>query len=197
MDCRFLLALFAANAALPAVAAETEFLRQMTGCFDVSYRYLEDGDHAATVLAQRERIVLVSEGEIGVKLQHYFLQNGEFVKHWREEWMPLGGGAYRQSIFGPDGSLRYACEARFSHSQWRCVTPSAPKPRRDEARGDYQWLDRDATLQITPEGFAVSERNEKRDNAGNLVSNETGWNEYTKLSEDLCPDANFGGASHF
>ena len=190
MKHAYLTTLFFANAAFPAVAAETDLLKAMIGCFDVSYRYIEDAAHPGASLAQRERIVLVDGAGGGVKLQHYFLQGDQLVTHWREEWAPLGGGVFRQSVFAPDNSLQYACAARFNGAQWRCAVPSTPKPRRDQSRTDYALLDRDSTLQITPLGFTQSERNDKRGSDGGFVAAEIGWNEYTKLAEDECPDAN-------
>jgi len=160
-------------------------LEQMTGCFDVTYRYAEGAGHDWVFLAQRERIVDMSEQTL-IKLQHYRLSNGSLVKHWREEWSQ-NDGAWTQSVLGPDDSLQYACTSRLQKNQWHCAVPAAPKPFRDSRRTDYQTLDRDSVLQILPTGFVQSERNEKRGSTGDLVTTEVGWNEYRRVADDQCP----------
>lgn len=164
-------------------------LIQMTGCFDVTYRYAEDAAHDWVFLAQRERIVAVSEGpEDGdtVGLLHYRVAGTALVAHWQEDWTP-SLASWTRVVRGSDGTLQHSCTARFTQNAWRCATPATPKPFRDKARTDYQALDRDSVLQILPTGFVQSERNEKRTTDGVLVATEVGWNEYRRIADDQCP----------
>jgi hypothetical protein len=95
-------------------------------------------------------------------------------------------GSFTQTVIGPSGDPRYACTAPFQFHQWRCATPGAPKPLRDRERTDYQTLDRENTLQITPKGWVQAENNTKCTAAGVAVANELGWNEYRRVDEARC-----------
>ena len=103
-----------------------------------------------------------------------------------EEWQRHPDDSFTQTVIGPFENLRYTCTARFQFHQWRCTTPGAPKPQRDRERTDYQTLDRENTLQITPKGWVQAENNVKRTAAGGAVANELGWNEYRRVDEGRC-----------
>jgi hypothetical protein len=118
--------------------------------------------------------------------QHYGIVKGRRLKHWREEWRGHPDGAFTQTVLGPSENLRYTCTAPFQFNQWRCATPGAPKPLRDRERTDYQTLDRENTLQLTPQGWVQAEHNTKRTAAGVAVANELGWNEYRRVDEGRC-----------
>jgi hypothetical protein len=78
----------------------------------------------------------------------------------------IARNALNLAVIGPFEDLRYTCTAQFQFNQWRCTTPGAPKPQRDRERTDYQTLDRENTLQITPQGWVQAENNVKRTATG-------------------------------
>jgi len=137
-----------------ATAAEPPgVLRHLEGCFEVSYRFVEDGVHDKDIRGDLlEEITL--EAQDGVyAFQYYGIVKGQRLKHWREEWRRHPDDSFTQTVIGPSENPRYTCTARFQFNQWRCTTPGAPKPQRDRERTDYQTLDRENTLQITPKGW--------------------------------------------
>jgi len=170
-----------------AVAAEPPgALRYLAGCFEVSYRFVEDGVHDQDIRGDLLEKSTLEEQDGVYAFQHYGISRGRRIKHWREEWRRHPDGSFTQTVVGPYEDTRYACTAPFQFHQWRCATPGAPKPLRDRERTDYQVLDRENTLQITPRGWVQAERNVKRTAAGVAVSNELGWNEYRRVDEGRC-----------
>ena len=170
-----------------AAAAEPPgVLRHLAGCFEVSYRFVEDGVHDKDIRGDLlEEITLDAQDGV-YAFQHYGIVKGRRLKHWREEWRRHPDGSFTQTVIGPSDNPRYTCTAPFQFHQWRCATPGAPKPLRDRERTDYQTLDRENTLQITPQGWVQAENNVKRTAAGVAVANELGWNEYRRVDEGRC-----------
>lgn len=162
-------------------------LAQLAGCFGVSYSYFEAETRPLQALAQREWITAEDEADGRLRIQHYPFQDGQLIPHFREKWRPLAGGAWEQSIAGPDGAVRYSCAARLTANQGRCWLLSTPKPRRDDGRADYSIFDREVTVQVTAAGWVQSERNDKRDEGGAMIANELGWNAYVRKGDDRCP----------
>jgi len=121
------------------------------------------------------------------KLQHYGVDQGQLNKHFREEWSETATGQWIQSIIGPFEDLRYQCTAPFIFNQWDCTVMNAPKPVRDSNRTDYDVLDRNNAVQITPDGWVQNERNLKHTLAGVAVASEVGWIEYKAIDDSQCP----------
>lgn len=173
-----------------AVVAEgsgpPEPLKHLAGCFEVSYRFVEDGAHDKDIKGNLFEDITVEARDGGWAFQHWGVFKGRRIKHWREEWRQNPDASFTQTVIGPFEDARYECTAPFRFNQWRCATAGAPKPQRDRARTDYETLDRENTLQLTPRGWAQSESNVKRDASGAAVANELGWNEYRRVESSRC-----------
>jgi hypothetical protein len=172
-----------------AVAADPtppEPLNYLAGCFEVSYRFIEDGVRDKEIKGDLFEQITVEARNGLWAFQHWGVFKGRRIKHWREEWRRQPDNSFAQTVIGPFEDARYECTAPFRFNQWRCATRGAPKPQRDQARTDYQTLDRENTLQITPRGWVQSENNVKRDANGAPVANEIGWNEYRRVDDAKC-----------
>jgi hypothetical protein len=161
-------------------------LQHLAGCFEVSYRFVEDGVHDKDIRGELFEEITMEERDGVYALQHSGIFKGRRMKHWREEWRRHPDGSFTQAVIGPFEDLRYTCTAQFQFNQWRCTTHGAPKPQRDRERGDYQTLDRENTLQITSQAWVQAENNVKRTAMGVAVANELGWNEYRRVDEGRC-----------
>jgi hypothetical protein len=173
-----------------ADAAEApEPLKHLAGCFEVTYRFVEDGVHDKEIKGDIFEEITVAAVDGGWAFQHWGVFKGQRIKHWREQWRREGDGSFTQTVIGPFEDPRYACTAPFRVNQWQCAVRGAPKPQRDRARTDYVTLDRENVLQITPRGWVQSERNVKRDAGGAAVAHEVGWNEYRRVDGKKCETA--------
>jgi hypothetical protein len=184
--------LVAVLASQRGAAAEEEspsILKHLAGCFEVSYRFVEDGVHDKDIRGDLFEEITLEEQDGVYAFQHYGIFKGRRMKHWREEWRRHPDGSFTQAVIGPFEDLRYTCTAQFQFNQWRCTARGAPKPQRDRERADYQTLDRENTLQITSQGWVQAENNVKRTATGVAVSNELGWNEYRRVDEVRCRPA--------
>jgi hypothetical protein len=178
-------------ATLPAAADEKAIpapIQDLSGCFSVSYRYVEDGVHDKWLGQGATEWIALKRREGGYSLQHVGIHLSEVVKHWREEWV-AADSEWQQRVYGPFGAFRYECRGRFQLNQLRCLSPEAPKPLRDRKRTDYDKLDRENILQITPKGWVHSQVNLKKTKDGRVVSSEIGWNEYRRIDEKACEEA--------
>jgi hypothetical protein len=182
----FLVAVLASQRGAAAAEGAPGVLQHLAGCFEVSYRFVEDGVHDKDIRGELFEEITMEERDGVYAFQHYGIFKGRRMKHWREEWRRHPDGSFTQTVIGPSENLRYTCTAHFQFNQWRCTTPGAPKPQRDRERTDYQTLDRENTLQITPTGWVQAENNTKRTAAGVAVANELGWNEYRRVDEGHC-----------
>jgi hypothetical protein len=182
----FLVAVLASHRGAAAEEGAPGVLQHLAGCFEVSYRFVEDGVHDQDIRGELFEEITMEERDGVYAFQHYGIFKGRRMKHWREEWRRHPDGSFTQTVIGPSENPRYTCTARFQFHQWRCTTPGAPKPQRDRERTDYQTLDRENTLQITPTGWVQAENNTKRTATGVAVSNELGWNEYRRVDEGRC-----------
>jgi hypothetical protein len=160
-------------------------LDQLPGCFTVTYRFVEDGEHDYGPLSVTESITSRQENDVFI-LDHYQVRNDGHHKHFSEMWAESNPGAWKQVIVGPGGEFRYECLAPFTFQQRQCTSAGAPKPRRDMNRSDYETLDRESTLQITATGWVQAERNIKRNADGIAVSNEIGWIDYRRIDQSAC-----------
>jgi hypothetical protein len=181
---------------IPGAHAEPkEILRNLSGCFKVTYRFVEDGARDTRFDdwqgAEYFEWIPLKETESVLRLQHYGIAGGKAMKHWLEEWTETPEHSWKQKVYNPAGTeLRYECTAPVRFNQWRCRTDMAAKPFiRDRNRTDYETLERENTLQITPLGWIQVEVNNKVDKNGVTVSNEVGWNEYLRVDETRCESA--------
>jgi hypothetical protein len=181
-----LVAVLASHRGAAAAEGAPGVLQHLAGCFEVSYRFVEDGMHDKDIRGELFEEITMEERDGVYAFQHYGIVKGRRMKHWREEWRRHPDGSFTQTVIGPSENLRYTCTAQFQFNQWRCTTPGAPKPQRDRERTDYQTLDRENTLQITPTGWVQAENNTKRTAMGVAVANELGWNEYRRVDEGRC-----------
>ena len=162
-------------------------LNNLLGCFEVSYRYIEDGPHDFEIRNTFEWVEVATDGPAGaLTFQHWGIHEGEKFRHWREEWRPTSGGKWNQTVYGPTGRLRYNCEGAWNFSQISCEVPNAPKPQRDTNRDDYDVLDRSNRIQISTKAWVQVETNVKKKSDGTLVASEVGWNEYRKVDATKC-----------
>jgi Family of unknown function (DUF6607) len=186
----FLSVLLGLAAVLPVLAEKTAIPQQihhLSGCFRVSYRYVEDGIHDKEIDRGVIEWVALSRIAGGYSLQHVGLSPNEAMQHWREDWIERGS-EWQQRVYGPSGVFRYECRGKFQLNQLRCLSHGAPKPLRDRQRTDYDKLDRENILQITPGGWVHLQVNLKVTNDGKVVSNELGWNEYRRIDEKACEE---------
>jgi hypothetical protein len=165
--------------------SSNEFFKNLSGCFNVSFEYKEEGRAPVLIDGLFEWIAPL-QADPETSLQHIGLTEGQAFKHWREEWKENSDGTWSQKVIGPFGDFRYECSAPLENNKWRCAVKGAPKPRRDKDRRDYLKLDRDNTLEVTPEGWVQTEENVKRDADGKAVSNEMGWNRYERVDNSHC-----------
>jgi hypothetical protein len=182
----FLVAVLASHRGAAAAEGAPGVLQHLAGCFEVSYRFVEDGVHDKDIRGDLLEEITLEEQDGVYAFQHYGIFKGRRIKHWREEWRRHPADSFTQTVIGPFENPRYTCTAQFQFNQWRCMTPGAPKPQRDRDRTDYQTLDRENTLQITSKGWVQAENNIKRTATGVAVSNELGWNEYRLVDEVRC-----------
>lgn len=172
-----------------AFAAQTQApdqIKNLAGCFAVSYRFVEDGAHDKEIKGSFEEILFESRADGSFFLQHFGILDQEKNKHFAEVWQPTADGKWQQTILSPNGTFRYSCVSPFDFNQFKCAVHNAPKPNRDRDRSDYETLDRDMILQITPKGWTQMETNIKRDSTGRAVSNELGWIEYRRTAPENC-----------
>lgn len=161
-----------------------EALKNLEGCFEVTYRfvevdkpYFEQGFEEITYALQEDGTHFY---------QHFGVFGGERIKHWGEQWAENSDGTWTQTVVGPSGDFRYKCTAAFEGNQWRCHAGISPKPRRDKSRTDYDVIDRENTLQFSPQVWIQSERNFKKKRDLTFVSAEVGWNEYRRVDSSKC-----------
>lgn len=169
-------------------ASKIKILKNLAGCFGVSYRFVENGVHDKDLKGDLFEEIVLEEKNGVYAFQHWGIFKGARIRHWREEWRKEPDGRYTQRVIGPFEDFRYECTAPFVFNQWHCAVTGAPKPNRDRERTDYEVLDRTNTLQITPPGWVHAERNVKRARGGTAVANEVGWNEYRRVEASRCEE---------
>lgn len=169
-----------------AHAAAPEQIQNISGCFAVSYRFVEDGTHDKEITGTYEQIDFEERADGTFFLQHYGIDGTNKQKHFAEVWSAEADGKWKQVILSPSGSFRYECNAAWTFNQYTCSVNKAPKPNRDRDRTDYETLDRQLWIQSTSAGWTQSENNIKRDANGGFVSNELGWIEYRRVDKANC-----------
>lgn len=166
-----------------AVEQDDPFPLLMTGCFEVTFHYVEDGDHDKVYEPVIEKAELIETNPI--RIQRTMLLGSFQQKHWSEEWIELEKDIWQQTVHGPYGDFRYQCEGLWEGGQWNCLAGAAAKPRRDKDR-EYNVLDRFNTLQINPLRYVHMQRNTKIRSDGSIYGREVGWNVYERISDELC-----------
>jgi hypothetical protein len=152
------------------VPAAPPHIRNLQGCFQVSYRFVEDGIHDY-------------EASGGYVVAHYGLDGNAVAEHFKEYWTRLSDTRWRQQIGSPEAP-RYTCESVVRFGELRCASPGAAKPIRDRTRTDYDLLNRFSTIQVTPAGWVQNEVNDKVTKAGTVVATEVGWIEYRRRPDE-------------
>ncbi len=168
----------ACAAAEPASSAPAH-IQNLRGCFRVSYRFVEDGKRDYEVKDVLEWITLKQQSG-SYLIQHYALYGSTVGQHFHEAWSPLGNERWRQEV----GPSRYTCESEIRMGQLRCSSTGAAKPIRDRRRDDYDLLNRNSTIQITPKGWVQNETNDKVTEAGKVIATEVGWVEYRRTADE-------------
>ncbi len=177
----------------------TDAIQQLAGCFEVTWRFVEDGRHDifsedyGLTNPAKEWVGLRRTGEDAFQLQHALLVGPRPLPHWYEVWMRQPDTQHwTQEVWGgtpgPDSEVRYGCTAPWVGNRWECHAGRAEKPLRDDER-DYDWLDRTNTLLVTPNGYVQNEHNRKMRSSGAFVASELGWITYTRIGEEQCADA--------
>jgi hypothetical protein len=190
MKRSILLLALALGAPLPpsgarAAPAVPDAIRLQSGCFRVSYRFLEPGRPADEPATVKEWIVLEAKDQGPVTLTHIGVFGGEPTWHFQDVWSKRPDGAWRLEVMGRNGP-RYRCEGKFVDNRLHCKAPGAAKPLRDKSRTDYDKLDRGISLYVRPQMWAQQEYNDKLKNDGTLVSVEVGLIEYQRLDDKEC-----------
>lgn len=191
----------------PSSPKTIENVKQLAGCFDVTYRFAEDGRHDmfspdwGLQDPVREWVGFERAPNGAVILRHVSITpEGRAASHWYEVWTyHAAEKAWTQEVWGgsPEHSagLRYRCTAPWQKNRWSCHAGRAPKPFRDQGapfgftRTDYEWLDRHNILLVTPQGWVQNENNKKLNSSGAAVSYELGWITYQRIEEEKCRPA--------
>jgi hypothetical protein len=172
-----------AGMARAEVSEVGDIIKQMVGCFAVTFNYVEDGEHDAFYQAVMERAVLSSEQPLIISRS--LILDGQEQLHWSEEWTQQEGRRWQQKVVGPFGDFRYECTGTWTLNQWSCEAPQSPKPRRDQAR-PYKTIDRVNQLQINGQRWVHSQVNRKITAENELYSVEMGWNLYQRVDDKRC-----------
>ena len=179
-----------------SAASGLDTISQLAGCFEVTYRFVEDGTH--DIFSDEDRLTnptkewisLTRTGEHAFLLVHVLIVGSGLLPHWHEVWRQAPDTQdWTQEIWGgapgPGSEVRYGCTAPWVGNRWECHAGRAQKPLRDDKR-DYDWLDRKNVILVTPNGFVQNEHNRKMQSSGEVVSYELGWLTYTRIGEDQC-----------
>lgn len=208
MAASLVLAASTALASDQRASESVEFVTRLAGCFEVTYRFAEDGSHDMFSPdwglddPVREWVGLEETADGTIVLRHVSItDDGRAVPHWYEAWkFQSDQKGWTQEVWSHtpgDGRsrLRYRCTAPWQKNLWDCHAGKAPKPFRDAgavfgfSRTDYDWLDRRNTLLVTPKGWIQFERNQKMASTGQVVSYELGWITYRRIGQDACAPA--------
>jgi hypothetical protein len=198
-----------AGSALPGPPPEgIENLKNLAGCFAVTYRFAEDGTHDlfnenyGLDTPITEWVGLERNTKDTFTLTHVSItDDGRAVPHWHEVWRhhPTQE-TWTQEVWShtpgdDDRELRYGCTAPWKFNRWQCHAGPAAKPFRDYGapfgfkRTDYAQLDRENILLVTENGWIQNEHNKKITSDGAVVSYELGWITYRRLGKHNCEAA--------
>ncbi len=197
---KLLLAMILASGLAYGESKAPALIKNLAGCFSVSYRFVENGKYDYEIPNKSMPVVYewitVKDDTKGAHIaQHYGVYKNDAGKfetmvHFYEEWTSPKANYWVQRVISPSGVPRYTCESAERFGQLACQSKGAPKPVRDTNRKDYDVLNRGTTLQITPLGWVQNEINDKVKKDGTVVATEVGWIEYRRLEDDsVCADA--------
>lgn len=182
-------------------------VEKLAGCFDVTYRFAEDGVHDLfskkyTLDKPHKEWIGFKRGEKGIFiLQHATSNDDQATSHFHEVWKyhpdekTWTQKVWSQAYENERRKLRYQCTAPWKMNEWECHAGKAHKPFRDNGapfgfnRTDYERLDRENTLLVTPNGWVQNEHNSKQAASGEIVSYELGWITYRRLGDKACKAA--------
>jgi hypothetical protein len=134
-------------------------------------------------------------------LQHVSIIGDRVDPHFHEVWRhhpdekDWTQEVWSRSYKDEGRELRYQCTAPWKMNRWQCHAGKAPKPFRDSGapfgfnRTDYEWLDRENILLVTPDGWVQDEHNRKMSASDTIVSYELGWIIYRRLEDEACKAA--------
>jgi hypothetical protein len=197
-----LLIALAGHAGATTEQVNNRHLENLSGCFEVSYRFAEDGVHGifseeygldTTML---EWIGLDRPDAESYRLTHVAILENRVMSHFHEIWRhhpekrTWQQSVWRQRPGDTERQLRYDCTAAWEQNLWSCRTGKAEKPFRDSGapfgfdRTDYDYLDRHNTLLVTPEGWVHSQHNRKKRESGEVVAQELGWITYERVDDE-------------
>lgn len=179
-------------------------VEKLSGCFDVTYRFVEDGIH--DLFSKKYQLDKPNREWIGFKrgengafiLQHVTFNDDQPTSHFHEVWKyhpeeeSWTQKVWSQAYGNKGRKLRYQCTAPWKMNKWECHAGEAQKPFRDSGapfgfnRTDYGYLDRENTLLVTPNGWVQNEHNTKMSPSNAIVSYELGWITYRRLGEEAC-----------
>ncbi|QBQ55222.1 DUF6607 family protein [Nitrosococcus wardiae] len=182
-------------------------VENLAGCFDVTYRFVEDGVH--DLFAEkytldepiREWIGFQQEEKNAFILQHATLNADQVASHFHEVWKyhpdkeSWTQEVWSRSYQDEGRKLRYQCTAPWKMNRWECHAGKAEKPFRDSGapfgfnRTDYKRLDRENILLVTPSGWVQNESNKKLSASDQIISYELGWITYRRLEDKSCKAA--------
>ncbi len=192
----------AANAGPPT--GELQNIRNLAGCYEVTYRFVEDGVHDTwsddyDLGPVKEWVGYKEDPKGAITLPHVSItSDGRAVPHWYEVWsFHPASRTWTQEIWrgapaDEPKELRYRCTAPWKMNRWQCHAGQAPKPFRDSgapfgfARVDYDVIDRENILLVTGSGWVQNEHNRKLTEAGAVVAYELGWITYRRLDQEHC-----------
>ena len=202
------LSLSAVRAGDEAPQREIDLLREMAGCFDVTYRYVEDGEHDSFGPDYQlddpiTEWVSFARREDGAVIQVHVsvTEDDRLVPHFHEIWdYRPDDGQWRHEVWEwtpdhPEREFRYSCHGSWEQYKWSCAAGRAEKPFRDSGapfgfdRDDYDWLDRTNIVQVTPRGWVHNQHNRKMTDDAELVAYELGWITYEPVDTEQCRDA--------
>lgn len=202
-----LLGNYISTASADWLSKEIGYIENLSGCFAVTYRFVEDGTH--DMFSERYGLLEPIKEWIGLRqeeegifvLPHVSIVDSRIVPHWYEVWKHHPDQStwtqevWSQSPGDARSELRYECTAPWEGNRWECHAGKASKPFRDSGapfgfnRTDYEWLDRKNILLVTEKGWVHNEHNKKMRSSDTTVSYELGWITYRRLEDNACQPA--------
>ncbi|MEX2644215.1 MAG: DUF6607 family protein [Acetobacterales bacterium] len=188
-------------------AGDLRNIQNLSGCFRVTYTFAEDGEHDAFAKGRplgpiTEWVGYEASGDGAVTLAHAsFNRQGQVVPHWHEIWRyHMSSDTWTQEVRrGAPGEeekeLRYRCTAPWLMNRWQCHAGLTPRPFRDSGapfgfdRSDYDRLERENILLVTPKGWVHNEHNRKMTESGAIAAYELGWIVYERIEDGECAAA--------
>ena len=202
-------------------AADIQSIMAQQGCYKVTFHYQETETLVDGIELQKpkrseiiEWIAVTEQSDRHVALQH-ILVTPPRIKHWEQIWTyekqrydvhsganqwtqkelsaDRAAEAWVQEVRGVADNPRYACSAKWDHSDgssWTCQT-WAPKPRRDKKQ-HYNVLLRTNTHRILDAGWVHEQQNTKlviEQETVTPIINEYGNNTYERIDDAECAEA--------